>query len=258
MDAIPKVARYARYAFDNKISVGLLDGDTVRELRGDLFDRPELTGTSRRLGDVKLLPPVQPSKVVAIGLNYKSHVGERKHPEYPGVFLKAPSCIIATGEDVVYPADASNLHFEGEMVLVIGKKSRNVSPETAHEAVFGITIGNDISERNWQKGDLQWFRAKGSDTFGPLGPVVACGLNYGDLLLETRVNGQTKQSQRTSDLIFDVPTIVSYVTRYVTLFPGDVIFTGTPGTTSAMQPGDSVEVEIEGVGVLKNRIVAAS
>jgi 2-keto-4-pentenoate hydratase/2-oxohepta-3-ene-1,7-dioic acid hydratase in catechol pathway len=121
-----------------------------------------------------------------------------------------------------------------------------------------VTAGNDVSERAWQKQDLQWFRAKASDGFGPLGPWIVTGINYQDALLETRVNGKTLQSQRTKDLIFDVPNIVSYVSQYVTLMPGDVIYTGTPGTTSAMKPGDVVEVEIEGIGILRNKIVKAA
>jgi 2-keto-4-pentenoate hydratase/2-oxohepta-3-ene-1,7-dioic acid hydratase in catechol pathway len=137
-----------------------------------------------------------------------------------------------------------------------GKKAHDAEAE-AKQYVFGVTAGNDVSERDWQKADLQWFRAKGTDTFGPLGPVIATGLNYDDLLVQTRLNGEVKQSQRTTDLIFNVAAIVSYVSRYVTLMPGDVIYTGTPGTTSAMKPGDVVEVEVEGVGVLRNTIAAA-
>jgi 2-keto-4-pentenoate hydratase/2-oxohepta-3-ene-1,7-dioic acid hydratase in catechol pathway len=144
------------------------------------------------------------------------------------------------------------------LVIVIGKTATKVPREKALEHVFGVTIGNDVSERSWQSSDLQWYRAKGADTFGPLGPWVMTGLNYQDLLLETRVNGKTLQSQRTKDLIFDIPYLISYVSQYVTLVPGDVIYTGTPGTTRAMQPGDVVEVEIEQIGVLRNKVVKAS
>jgi 2-keto-4-pentenoate hydratase/2-oxohepta-3-ene-1,7-dioic acid hydratase in catechol pathway len=140
------------------------------------------------------------------------------------------------------------------MVVVIGREAKNVPVEEAGRYVFGVTAGNDVSERDWQSADLQWFRAKGSDTFGPLGPVLVAGLDHNDLLLQTRVNGELRQSARTSDLIFDVEEIVSYVSHYVTLYPGDIIFTGTPGTTQAMEPGDVVEVELEGVGVLRNTV----
>ena len=173
------------------------------------------------------------------------------------MFAKLPTSIVGHEADVIYPADATDVHFEGELVIVIGKKASKVAKEDALSYIFGATVGNDISERAWQKQDLQWFRAKASDTFGPLGPWIVTGVNFQDALLETRVNGKTLQSQRTKDLIFDIPTIVSYVSQYITLMPGDVIYTGTPGTTSAMKPGDVVEVEIEGIGVLRNRIVKA-
>jgi 2-keto-4-pentenoate hydratase/2-oxohepta-3-ene-1,7-dioic acid hydratase in catechol pathway len=206
------------------------------------------------LADVKLLAPCTPSKVVAVGLNYKSHVGDRPTKPYPGLFWKPPSCITAPGEDIVFPEGASNVHYEAELVLVIGKKGHNITREQVPDHIFGVTAGNDVSERDWQKNDLQWFRAKGSDTFGPLGPAIVQGLNYNDLLVQSRLNGEVRQSQRTSDLIYDIPTIVSYVSQFVTLLPGDIIFTGTPGQTKAMAAGDTIEIEVEGVGVLRNRI----
>ena len=250
-----QVTRYVRYTAGGTTSLGLLDGQTIRQLSGDLFSSPRPTGRSVRLDQAKLLAPVIPGKVIAVGLNYITHLGERPSATYPGLFAKMPTSIVGPEADVIYPADATNLHFEGELVVVIGRKAQNVSVADAPQYVFGVTAGNDISERDWQRSDLQWFRAKASDTFGPLGPMIVTGLNYGDLLLQTRVNGEVVQSQRTKDLIFDVPTIVSYISRYVTLEPGDVIYTGTPGTTKAMKPGDVVEVEIEGIGVLRNRIV---
>lgn len=250
-----QVTRYVRYSAGGATAFGLVDGQNVRELRGDLFASPQPTGRTMRLDQVKVLAPVSPGKVIAVGLNYLTHLGERPSATYPGLFAKMPTSIVGPEADVIYPADATNLHFEGEMVVVIGKRAQNVSVADAPSYIFGITAGNDISERDWQRSDLQWFRAKASDTFGPLGPMIVTGLNYSDLLLQTRVNGEVVQSQRTKDLIFDVPNIVSYISRYVTLEPGDVIYTGTPGTTKAMKPGDVVEVEIENVGVLRNRIV---
>ena len=216
----------------------------------------DATPTGRRVSraQVRLLAPATPAKVIAVGLNYKSHLGERPSATYPGLFAKFPTSIIADGDTVRLPVDALNVHYEGEMVLVIGKRASNVSPTDARSVVFGVTVGNDVSERDWQKSDLQWFRAKASDTFGPLGPILVTGMNYDDLLLQTRLNGEVVQSQRTKDLIFDVPTIVSYVSRYVTLEPGDVIYTGTPGTTRQMKAGDVVEVELEQVGVLRNPV----
>ena len=253
--AAQQPVKYVRYSHAGRVAHGLLEGDRVRELRGDLFSNPQPTGTTARLSDVKLLAPVEPGKVIAVGLNYKSHLGERPTATYPGLFAKYPSSIIATGEEIVLPLDAKNAHYEGELVVVIGKKASRVSKADAKSYVFGVTAGNDVSERDWQRADLQWLRAKGSDTFGPLGPAIVTGLNYDDLLLQTRLNGEVVQSQRTKDLIFDVATIVSYVSQYVTLMPGDVIYTGTPGTTRQMKAGDTVEVEVEGVGVLRNRVV---
>lgn len=251
-----QVTRYVRYAAAGKVSYGILEGETIRELSGDLFQSPRRTGRSVALSAVKLLAPCVPGKVIAVGLNYQSHLGERPAAAYPGLFAKLPSSIIASGEAIIYPADAENLHYEGEMVVVIGRRAKNVAAAEAAQYVFGVTAGNDVSERNWQRNDLQWFRAKASDTFGPLGPVIARGLDYDDLLLQTRLNGEVVQSQRTRDLVFNVAAIVSYVSRYVTLEPGDVIYTGTPGTTRPMKPGDVVEVELEGVGVLKNTVTS--
>ena len=149
------------------------------------------------------------------------------------------------------------MHYEGELVIVIGKTLHNVNRDQAIAGIFGVTCGNDVSERDWQNGaqkDLQWWRAKGADTFGPLGPAIVTGLDYGKLLLETKLNGQSVQKQYTSDLLFDCPAIVSYVSQFVTLTPGDLIYTGTPGSTKKMSPGDKVEVQIEGIGTLMNPI----
>ena len=247
--------KYVRYSSGGRISFGLLEGKTVRELRGDLFASPRPTGKRLRLADVRLLAPVTPSKVIAVGLNYKSHLGDRPAAAYPGLFAKLPTSIIATDENIILPSDATNTHYEGEMVIVIGKRASRVTKDDAAACVFGVTVGNDVSERDWQKNDLQWFRAKAADTFGPLGPAIVSGLPYDDLLLQTRLNGEVVQSQRTKDLIFNVAEIVSYISQYVTLLPGDVIYSGTPGATKPIRAGDVIEIELEGVGVLRNRVV---
>jgi 2-keto-4-pentenoate hydratase/2-oxohepta-3-ene-1,7-dioic acid hydratase in catechol pathway len=254
VSAQSKVTHYVRYQAGNVTALGILEGENIRELRGDLFAKPTPTGKTVKLSAVKLLPPVVPGKVIAVGLNYKSHLGTRPVAAYPGLFAKMPTSIIAHLEDIVLPPDAKNAHYEGEMVLVIGKKATNVSKETAKDYVFGVSVGNDVSERDWQQADLQWFRAKASDTFGPLGPSIVTGLNIDNLLLQTRLNGEVVQSQRTEDLIFPVAEIVSYISRYVTLNPGDVIYSGTPGTTKRIKAGDVVEVELEGVGILRNKV----
>ncbi len=248
------VTKYVRYEHDGATSYGVLEGETIHQLGGSVFESPERTGVTVALGDVTLLPPTEPQKVVAAGLNYRSHLGGAQPAEYPGLFDKHATSLIGHEAEITYYEDATNLHFEGEMVLIIGKVTRNVSVEDAPDHIFAVAPGNDISERVWQSNDLQWFRAKGADTFGPVGPVMARGVDYDDLLLQTRVNGQVMQSQRTRDLLFDSSYLVSYISRYVTLEPGDMIFTGTPGSTSAMQPGDVVEIELENVGVLRNTI----
>ena len=245
---------YIRYEYDGNVSYGILTGETIHELRGDIFDSVQRTGDTVALERVKVLTPTAPRKVIAVGFNYKSHRGEAPAAEYPGLFTKYPTSLIPHDAEITYYADATNLHYEGEMVLIIGKTARNVPEEQAAEYIFAVAPGNDVSERVWQSNDLQWFRAKGADTFGPVGPVMVSGVDYNDLLLQTRLNGEVKQSQRTEDLIFGPLQIVSYVSRYVTLEAGDMIFTGTPGTTSAMQPGDVVEVELEHVGVLRNTV----
>jgi len=256
--ASAQVTKYVRYAHPGGTSFGILEGDQIRELDRSPIESGKPTGKTVALSSVRLLAPVEPSKVIAVGLNYKSHIGNAEPAKYPPLFAKLPTCIVGPEAEIVYPEGASNTHFEGELVVVIGKKASRVSKADAPQYIFGVTAGNDVSERNWQRDDLQWFRAKASDTFGPLGPVMVTGLDHNNLLLRTRLNGKSMQEQRTSDLIFDVEDIVSYVSQFVTLMPGDVIYTGTPGTTSAMNPGDLVEIEIEGIGILRNKIAASS
>ncbi len=252
--------RYVRFQYGDLPAYGEVDGDRVMEIKGDLFSglgHLHRTGQQLALSELRLLAPCTPTKILGVGLNYRSHLGGRKLPESPELFYKPPSALIATEEPIVIPRDATDVHFEGELVIVIGKKARAVSPEDAGAAIFGVTAGNDVSDRGWQRGeqkDLQWWRAKGCDTFAPLGPVIATGLNYGALALETRVNGKTAQSGSTSDLVHDCAHIVSWASQWVTLEPGDLIYTGTPGNTFALHAGDVVEVEIEGVGVLRNPV----
>ena len=261
--ATSSVTRYVRYERNGKTSYGVLDGETIQATGGDLFGDRTPTGETVKLSEVKLRYPCEPSKILAVGLNYASHLGTRAKPTVPEMFYKPPTSLQDPGGPIVLPPDAKDPHYEGEFVIVMGKTARNVTVESALDYVFGYTCGNDVSDRNWQRGsqgdpaDRQWWRAKGSDTFGPLGPAIAAGLDYSQARLQLRLNGEVKQSQLISDLIFSPPEIISFVSRYVTLTPGDVIYTGTPGSTSAMKPGDVVEVEIEGIGVLSNPVVAA-
>jgi 2-keto-4-pentenoate hydratase/2-oxohepta-3-ene-1,7-dioic acid hydratase in catechol pathway len=211
---------------------------------------------------VKLVAPVDPPKIFAVGLNYRSHLNGRPAPATPEIFYKPITAVIGPGEPIVIPKSASNVHYEGELVLVIGRTVRRASKLQAARAIFGVTCGNDVSERGWQHGaegaakDLQWWRAKGADTFAPCGPVLVAGIDFSNLRLTTRLNGEAVQEQSTSDLLFNPADIVATISQEVTLQPGDLVFTGTPGTTRKMKPGDVVEVEIEGIGVLRNRVRA--
>jgi len=258
-----EVTRYVRYAHDDAIAYGILDADQVRQLDAAPWNGGTATGTVAHIADIALLAPAEPSKVIAVGYNYISHREDMTHeesrpiPEHPPLFLKLPTTITGPDTDIIYPAGATDVHYEGELVIVVGKRASKVPADRAQEYIFGVTAGNDVSERNWQANDLQWVRAKGTDTFGPLGPSIVTGLNYLDLRVQTRLNGETMQDQSSRDQIHDVHAILSFVSQYVTLLPGDIIYTGTPGATSAMKPGDVVEIEVDGVGILRNRVVAA-
>ena len=265
-----RITKYVRFEHAGRISYGIWEQDKVKALEGDIFDAPGPTGREYAVSEIKLMVPCVPSKVLAVGLNYASHrvhvessegvfvnVAGRPVPShYPVVFAKFPTSLIPHGQDIVLPADATNVHFEGELVLVVGKRAKRVPVEQASSYVFGVTIGNDLVDREWLLQDLQWFRAKGSDDFGPIGPAIATGLDYGHLKLETRVNGEARQSSSTGELVFSPDQILSYCSQYVTLLPGDVIFTGTPGKTQRINRGDTIEVEIEGIGTLRNRVAA--
>lgn len=252
------IRHFVRFEVHGNAAYGELKDGVIHKLNGVPFSDPEPTGETYTLDDIRLLAPCEPSKVIAVGLNYKSHLGDREPSEIPPIFLKLPTSIIGPGEPIVLPADAPSTHYESEMVIVIGKTAKNVSKANADEYIFGVTCGNDVSARKWQRNDLQWFRAKGTDTFGPIGPAIAVGLDYSDLQLEGRLNGETVQSQRTSDLMHDCGDILRFVSQYVTLLPGDVIFTGTPGSTTELNHGDTFEVELESVGVLSNPVVRAA
>ena len=249
-----EINKYIRYSHDNDINYGIVSNDMVLELTKAPYLGGIQTGKKIQLNNVQLLAPAEPSKVLAVGFNYHSHRGDLELPSHPPIFLKLPSSIIGPNENIIYHSGITDLHYEAELVAVIGKRASKISKEEASDYIFGVTAGNDVSARNWQAEDLQWFRGKASDTFSPLGPMIVSGLNYKDLLVESKLNGKTMQSQRTKDHIHDIDAIVSHISQTVTLEPGDVIYTGTPGTTSSMVPGDIIEITIEGVGVLKNTI----
>jgi len=255
--------RFLRFQKGERVAYGVLEGDQIRQLAGDLFGRWSKTEIRLPRNEVKVLTPTVPTQVLALAGNYRSHLGDTNIPpqhQIPQPFYKSPSCLIASGESIALPRDAEVVHAEAEMVIVMGKTCRKVPKERALDYVFGVTAGNDVSERIWQndpdRKDIQWWRAKGADTFGPVGPYILTGVNYAKLKLTMRVNGQVVQQETTDHLIHDVAALVSYISRYVTLHPGDLIFTGTPGKTSPLKPGDIAEVELEGVGLLRNPVVA--
>ena len=212
------------------------------------------------LDNVTLLIPCEPTQVLAMAGNYRSHLANESIPEkfrIPQPFAKNLSCLTAHGQPIVIPDDAKTVHYEAEMVVVIGRQCSKVSKEDALDYVFGVTAGNDVSERIWQNDenvkDVQWWRAKGADTFGPVGPYILTGVDYSDLTLRLKLNGETVQEEKTDHLIHDVPTTVSFISQYVTLQPGDLIFTGTPGKTNVIQAGDVVEVHLDDM-VLSNPV----
>lgn len=253
--AASNVRHYVRFRKEGRgQTFGELDGETIYPIEGSVLGDRKRTGDKVAVADVKLLFPIRAPKVFAVGLNYKSHLGSTPAPTNPEIFYKPTTALQNPGDPIFVPADSKNLHYEAEFVIVVGKNARRIEESQAPDHILGYTCGNDVSERDWQDGDLQWWRAKGSDTFAPMGPSIAVGLDYMQSEISLRLNGETKQEQKVSDLLFKPEKIVSFISHYVGLQAGDVIFTGTPGSTSAMKHGDVCQVEVTGIGVLENRV----
>lgn len=250
--------KICRVSYGGGISFGVVEGDDVAELDGPPIGELRFTGKRAPLADCRLLAPVLPSKIVAIGVNYRDHAEEMGHalPEQPLMFMKPATAVIGTGDAIAKPSVTQRLDYEGELVVVVGGLVRKADRAAAAEAILGYTVGNDVTARDLQLSDGQWTRAKGFDTFAPIGPWIETDIDPASLLIETRLNGETRQTSSTKNLIFDPVGLVSYVSNVMTLLPGDCIFTGTPAGVGPMQPGDSVEVEIEGIGVLSNVVKA--
>ncbi|MCW2781981.1 MAG: 5-carboxymethyl-2-hydroxymuconate delta-isomerase [Marmoricola sp.] len=229
-------------------------------LTGDpLYVGIQLTQEEHKLADVRLLAPVLPrSKVVGIGKNYAAHAKEMggEVPKEPLMFIKPNTSVVGPGDPVFYPRQSSNVHFEGELAVVIGRLCRDVPKEKVNDVIHGYTIGNDVTARDLQRSDVQFTRAKGFDSFCPLGPWIETDLDVTNLKVQTYLNGDLKQDGTTLDLIFDVPTLIAYVSSVMTLLPGDVILTGTPDGVGPMTPGDEVEVFVQGIGSLTNKVVS--
>jgi len=251
--------RLVRFRFGERIATGVLDaGGSIRVLGGTFFENPVPTGEEVAADDVRLLAPVLPSKVVGVGLNYRDHASEVKMevPAEPLLFLKPSTSVSGPGDPIVLHPASRRQDYEGELAVVIGRLARAVStPEAAAGAILGYTCGNDVTLRDLQGKDDQWTRAKGFDGSNPLGPWIETEVDPADLSVITRVNSEVKQSSRTKEMVFSPVALVAYVSQFITLLPGDVIMTGTPSGIGRLASGDEVEVEIEGIGTLRNPVV---
>lgn len=251
----------ARYQLAGELHYGIVDGDVLHRLTGSPFESLARSGMIDHRTDVSLLAPVDRPRIFGVGLNYVLHIQETgsRTPELPLLFMKPSSSVIGPGDAIVYPREGKNVHFEAELAVVIGKAGRRISVERALDHVLGYTCANDVSERVIQRAEMDQgalLVGKGFDTFCPLGPVVATGLDPGNLRISARVNGEIRQSSSTSDLLFGVAELVSYLSSAISLEPGDVIITGTPSGVGPILPGDVVDIEIEGIGTLTNPVTA--
>jgi 2-keto-4-pentenoate hydratase/2-oxohepta-3-ene-1,7-dioic acid hydratase in catechol pathway len=260
------IVRWIQFSRGGRTAYGIVEGDRVAEVAGDPFRGYEPTGPIHDLQNVKIEVPVVPPTFYCVGLNYAAHIREAAAklglppdlPKRPDVGYRAVNALIAHGEPVVIPADATKVQYEGELAVVIGKRAKGLSEAEALGCVLGYTIGNDVSERAWQKSDRTLWRAKNSDTFKPMGPWIETDVDLDRLETRVRVNGVETTRFATNDMLFGVAAYISAITRYITLVPGDVIWMGTDGTSPDLKPGDTVDVEIAGIGVLSNPFVAAS
>ncbi|MBM6400497.1 fumarylacetoacetate hydrolase family protein [Phycicoccus sonneratiae] len=253
--------RIARFTTGEDPVYGLVDGtgEKIAEVTGDpLYQRIELTGATHLVEDVRLLAPVIPrSKVIGIGRNYADHAAEMGTdvPDEPLMFLVPNTAVVGPGDPIVYPPQTSEVHYEGELAVVIGRLCKDLEPEDAAAVVFGYTVANDVTARDLQRSDGQWARAKGFDTFCPLGPWIETDLDVSSVSVVTRLDGEVVQDGTTADMVHGVAALVSHASKAFTLLPGDVILTGTPAGVGPMRPGQRVEVEIEGIGTLSNPVV---
>jgi 2-keto-4-pentenoate hydratase/2-oxohepta-3-ene-1,7-dioic acid hydratase in catechol pathway len=249
--------KIVRFTTGFNIQYGIIDGDMITGLGAPPFEGIELTHNYYRPTDMRILAPCMPSKIIALGVNYRSHGEEMSHriPAEPLIFLKPPTAVIGHEDSIVYPPSSERVDYEGELGVVIKSVARNVAKEKAADYILGYTCFNDVTARDLQAKDKQWTRAKSFDTFAPIGPCIETELDPANLALETRLNGVVKQQTRTSELIFPVDELVSFISQVMTLLPGDVIATGTPSGIGPMLPGDIVEVTIEGIGTLRNYVV---
>ena len=259
--------RYARFKKDSTIACGIVEGDTIKVITGEILDEGDPTGETHALDSVQMLPPVIPETFYAAGLNYVTHIMEQAEargakpniPEKPDIGYRANNALIGHNETIVIPKDATELvEYEGELVVVIGKQAKHLSEADALSCVFGYTIGNDVSERTWQRGDRTFWRGKNADTFKQMGPWNETSLDLASLETTVRLNGEETIRFETNNMLFGVERYISAMSHYLTLYPGDVIWMGTEGKSPQMKHGDVCEIDITGIGTLRNPIVRES
>ncbi len=252
--------RLLRFRIGNRIATGaIVEDDTIRVLEGTFFERPLPTGEEIPLTEVELLAPILPSKIVAVGKNYAAHAAEfgMSVPEEPLLFLKPSTAVIGPGDPIPLLPISRRVDYEGELAVVIGRLARYVKAEEAGLYILGHTIANDVTLRDLQKTDDQWARAKGFDGSCPLGPWIETDLDPTDVFLQTRVNGEPRQQATTADMVFGIAELIEYITAFMTLLPGDVLLTGTPEGVGKLEPGDVVEVDVDGIGILSNPVASS-
>lgn len=256
LPAVAVAESYVRYEQNGVTSWGELKGDTIHQLSNAPYLDGKETGKTVNRSSVKLMAPADPHDVYMTGFNYEDHIPEnQKTTPYPGLFMVPAGTLIGPEDDIIHPSDSNIIGYEAETVIVIGKRAKDVSVEDAGDYIFGVTAGNDVSARDWITDDIQWFRGKGAHGFNAIGPAIVTGLDYKNLNLTASLNGEVRQRGNTSKMIHNFEKMVSYISHYFVLQPGDLIWSGTVGTSETLHVGDTFEVEIEGVGILKNKVV---
>ena len=246
--------KIARYLAHGQVSYGAVEGDSVKELSASPFEDFTITDHTHKISEVKLLAPCEPTKILAVGLNYSSHLHDRPAPEIPMIFFKTPNSVIGPGDTIIRPKGTEKLDAEAELVIVVKDRCRKLTKANAMEHILGYTCGNDVSARDWQREDRNWWRAKSADTFSPAGPFIVDDIDPHNVRVKTRISGKEIQNESTTYLIFNIPTLIAYCTQFVTLEAGDMIYTGTPGEPGEMKDGDVCEIEIDGIGVLSKPV----
>ncbi|MFH0731884.1 MAG: fumarylacetoacetate hydrolase family protein [Candidatus Omnitrophota bacterium] len=246
--------KIARFTYKNKTCYGKVSGKYLNIISGSIFGKFKITNKKAAISKVRLLVPVQPSKIICVGLNYKDHAKELNMPipEEPVIFIKPATSVIGTGDKIKYPKSANRIDYEAELAVVIKKNAKDVSAKRAKDYILGYTCLNDVTARDIQKRDMQWTRAKSFDTFCPVGPYISTGIDPDNLYIKLFLNNEQKQSSNTSNLIYKIDELISFISSVMTLKPADIIATGTPPGVGPMNSGDKVQVEIEKIGVLTN------